>query len=195
MLVPTDLVDEGAPRPDAVFVVPREGVAVHDAEASLASTVGDAGTVLRADDWLDANDAASREANDVGLWVLIGPAGLYAAIAMVNATLIGASQRRQQDEVVRLLGATPRQVRRMAVWEAVLIGGTGLLVGGLITLFCGWVVRFAVTQDVDGAALTIPWLPMLGIGVTCLFLVVTAAVAGARVHTVAGRRTAQPNAA
>lgn len=195
VLVPADLVDEGAATPDAVFVVPREGVMVPDAEASLASTLGDAGTVLIADDWLDANDAASREANNVGLWVLIGPAGLYAAIAMVNVTLIGASQRRRQDAVVRLLGATPRQVRRMAVWEAVLIGGTGLLVGGLITLFCGWVVRFAVTQDIDGAALTIPWIPMLGIGVTCIFLVVTAAVAGARVHTVAGRRTAQPDAA
>jgi putative ABC transport system permease protein len=195
MLVPADLVDEGAAMPDAVFLVPRVGVAVPDAEASLASTVGDAGTVLTADDWLDATDAASREANNVGLWVLIGPAGLYAAIAMVNATLIGASQRRRQDAVVRLLGATPRQVRRTAVWEAVLIGGTGLFVGALITLFCGWIVRFAVTQDIDGAALTIPWMPMLGIGVTCIFLVVTAAVAGARVHTVAGRRTAQPDAA
>lgn len=195
MLVPADLVEEGAAPPDAVFVVPREGVAVHDAEASVASAVGDAGTVLTADGWLDDNDAASREANNVGLWVLIGPAGFYAAIAMVNATLIGASQRRQLDAVVRLLGATPRQVRRMAVWEAVLIGGTGLFVGGLITLFCGWVVRFAITQNVDGAALTIPWIPMLGIGVTCIFLVVTAAAAGARVHTVAGRRTAQPDVA
>lgn len=195
MLVSADLVDEGAATPDAVFVVPREGVAVPDAEASLASTLGDAGTVMSADDWLDANDAASRKANNVGLWVLIGPAGLYAAIAMINATLIGASQRRRQDAVVRLLGATPRQVRRMAVWEAVLIGGTALSVGGLITLFCGWVVRFAITQDVDGAALTIPWIPMLGVAVTCIFLVVTAAVAGARVHTVAGRRTAQPDAA
>ena len=195
MLVPADLVDKGAARPDAVFVVPREGVAVPDAEASLTSTVGDAGTILTADDWLDANDAASREANNVGLWVLIGPAGLYAAIAMVNATLIGASQRRQQDAVLRLLGATSRQVRRMAVWEAVLIGGTGLFVGALITLFCGWIVRFAVTQDIDGAALTIPWIPMLGIGVTCILLVVMAAVAGARVHTVAGRRTAEPDAA
>ena len=83
----------------------------------------------------------------------------------------------------------------MAVWEAVLIGSTGLFVGGLITLFCAWVVRFAVTQDVDGAALTIPWIPMLGIGVTCIILVVTAAFAGARVHTVAWRRTAQPDAA
>lgn len=195
MLMPPDLVEEGATTPDAVFVVPREGVTGHDAETSLVSTVGDAGTVRSADDWLDANDAASRKADNVGLWVLIGPAGLYAAIAMVNATLIGASQRRQQDAVVRLLGATPRQVRRMAVWEAALIGGTGLLVGGLITLFCAWVVRFAITQDIDGAALTIPWIPMLGIAITCIFLVVTAAVAGARVHTVAGRRTAQPDAA
>ena len=47
-------------------------------------------------------------ANKLGLWVLLGPAGLYAGIAIVNAVLIGASQRRRQLRTIALLGATAR---------------------------------------------------------------------------------------
>jgi putative ABC transport system permease protein len=175
--------------------VPRDGVTVDEARASLGARIGDGVRLLGADEWLAENDAASRSANSFGLWVLLGPAGLYAGIAMVNATLVGASQRRRQDAVVRLLGATPQQVRRAAMWEAAMVGGAGLVVGGLIAIFTAGVVRVAVVRDTDGAALTIPWLPVLGIAGTCLLLVVTAAVAGARVHTVAGRHVPEPDTA
>lgn len=193
MLVPEDLVAPLAAQapPDLVFVVPADGATVEETGASLAALPGDA-RVLDADEWLADNDAASRKANSFGLWILLGPAGLYAAIAMVNATLVGASQRRQQDAVVRLLGATPRQVRRAAMWEAAFIGGAGLAVGGSIATFCGVIVRLALSRDVEGAAMTIPWLALVAISGTCLALVVTAALAGARVHVVAGRHVPDP---
>lgn len=179
--------------PDLLFVVPRDGVGVDDARASVASTVAGTGArVLPSEVWLGEVDARSRAENDLGLWVLLGPAGLYAGIAMVNATLIGASQRRRQDAVVRLLGATPRQVRRMAVWEAGSIGAAGLVVGGLVTGFVAWLIRSAISRDVPDAATTVPWLPIIGIGATCILLVVTAAFAGARAHSVAGRRVVAP---
>lgn len=197
LIVREDLVAEQLTRvsPDLLFVVPRSDVAVEDQRAAVASTLDGTGArVLRADAWLSEVDAQSREESQVGLWVLLGPAGLYAGIAMVNATLIGASQRRRQDAVVRLLGATPHQVRRMAVWESGFIGAAGLVVGGLVTGSVAWVVRSAISRDVAGAGMTVPWLPILGIGATCILLVVTSAVVGARVHTVAGRRVAEPAA-
>ena len=62
--------------------------------------------VLTADGWIDEVDAQTRAGNNLGLWVLLGPAGLYAAIAIVNSVLVGASQRRAQLRTVALLGAT-----------------------------------------------------------------------------------------
>jgi putative ABC transport system permease protein len=159
-----------------VFVVPRGGT------AAARESLGRTGRVVDADDWIDDANARTRQANNVGLTVLLGPAGIYAAISIVNATLIGASHRRRQRELVQLLGATPDQVRHSAVWQAVLVGGTGLLLGGVTTVLLGWLVRRAVTADLPGVGvpLTIPWLPLLGIAATCLLLTVAAAAAGMR---------------
>lgn len=101
---------------------------------------------------------------------------------MVNATLIGTAQRHRQRDLVQHLGASPDQVRRAAIWQAALICGTGLLLGGATTALLGGLVRHAITADLAGFAVpvTIPWLPLLGIGVTCLLLTVPAAAAGTR---------------
>lgn len=78
-----------------VFVIPRaDAAATRDSlQRTLAGTDS---RVLDADDWIDATGEQTRQGNNVGLVILLGPAGLYAAIAIVNATLIGASQRRRQ---------------------------------------------------------------------------------------------------
>ncbi|MCX5119832.1 FtsX-like permease family protein [Micromonospora sp. NBC_00362] len=164
-----------------VFVLPRADAAA--ARVSLQRTLaGTDSRILGSGDWIDATTAQTRQANNLSLTILLGPAGLYAAIAIVNATLIGGSQRRRQRDLVQFLGATPDQVRRAAIWQAALVGGTGLLLGGATTLLLGWLVRRAITADLVGIAvpITIPWLPLLGIGVTCVLLTVAAAAAGIR---------------
>lgn len=173
VLVPRALVAERADRavPDVVFVDP--GAA--DLDAVLAGT--DA-TVLTADAWIDQVDAQTRANNQLGLWVLLGPAGLYAGIAIVNAVLIGVSQRRRQLRTVALLGATDDQLRRTALWEAGLVGAAALLVGGAVTGFVGWLIRFATTRDVAGVAMTVPWLPLTAIAVVCAGLALVAALVG-----------------
>jgi len=113
--------------------------------------------------------------------VLLGPAGLYAGIAIANAVLIGASQRRRQLRTVALLGATPDQLRRMAVWEAGSVGAAALLVGGAVVAFVGGLIRYATTRDVPDVGLTVPWLPLTAIAVTCAGLAVVAALTGARI--------------
>ncbi|MFV2016904.1 hypothetical protein [Micromonospora sp. LOL_023] len=47
----------------------------------------------------------------------------------------------------------------------------------------GWLVRRATMADLAAGIavpITIPWLPLLGIGVTCLLLTAAAATAGIR---------------
>jgi putative ABC transport system permease protein len=160
--------------PDPVFVDPGDA----DVPALLAGT--DA-RVLTSAAWIDEVDARTRASNEIGLWVLLGPAGLYAGIAIVNSVLIGASQRRRQLRTIGLLGATEDQLRRMAVWEAGSIGAAALLVGGAVVGFVGWLIRYATTRHVPDVALTIPWLPLTAIAVTCIGLAMVAALTGARI--------------
>jgi putative ABC transport system permease protein len=182
LVVPAGLLPPASVRATGtVFVVPRADTAT--ARDSLRRTLtGTDSRILDSGDWIDATTAQTRQANNLGLTILLGPAGLYAAIAIVNATLIGASHRRRQRDLVQLLGASPDQVRRAAIWQAALVCGTGLLLGGATTALLGGLVRRAITADLAGfaAPVTIPWLPLLGIGVTCLLLTVAAAAAGLR---------------
>ncbi|HEX5090765.1 MAG TPA: FtsX-like permease family protein [Nocardioides sp.] len=136
--------------------------------------------VLTKDAWLDQVDQQTRENNNLGLWILLGPAGLYAAIAIVNSVLVGASQRRAQLRTIALLGATRDQLRRMALWEAGLVGAAALLVGGVVTAVVGWTVRSATAGDVANQPLTFPWLPLSAIVATCVGLTLVAAYVGSR---------------
>jgi putative ABC transport system permease protein len=81
------------------------------------------------------------------------------------------------------------------VWEAGFVGAAGLAVGSLVSGFVAWLVRRTITHDVSDAGMTVPWVPLLAIGATCIALVVTAALAGARVHTVGGHRPPEPDPA
>ena len=136
--------------------------------------------VLTADAWIDETDRQTRAGNNLGLWVLLGPAGVYAAIAIVNSVLVGASQRRGQLRTIALLGATPDQLRRMALWEAGLVGAAGLLVGGAVITLVGWTIRSATSADVAEQAFTLPWLPLAAIVATCAGLTLVAALVGSR---------------
>jgi len=154
---------------------------VDPGSADLRSLLkGTDATVSTADEWIDQTDAKTRANNDLGLWILLGPSGVYAAIAIVNSVLVGASQRRVQLRTIALLGATRDQLRRMALWEAGLVGAAALLVGGAVTAVVGWTVRSATSADVSGQAFTLPWLPLTAIVATCAGLTLVAALVGSR---------------
>jgi putative ABC transport system permease protein len=53
----------------------------------------------------------------------------FTSIAVVNTLIMVALRRRRELGLVRLLGATPRQVRSMARSEAALIIAIGLAIG------------------------------------------------------------------
>lgn len=187
VLLPADLVaDEldGSPATE-LFIVLEPGADVAAVRASLDHTLTGTGSeVLTADEWIDAVTDQVRQSNNFGLMIVLGPAAFYAAIAVVNATLIGATQRHRPQEVLSLLGATRDQLRRTALWQAAVITGAGLVLGGITTGFVGWLVRLAVTTDLAGTGeivpMTVPWLPLIAIALACGALALAAAGAGVR---------------
>lgn len=186
ILLPADLVAgelDDAPA-DELFVVPEPGTGTGAARTALGEALAGTGSrVLTGEEWIAEVTDQVRRSNNVGLTILLGPAGFYAAIAVVNATLIGASQRRRQHRALGLLGATRDQLRRTALWQATLVTGAGLVLGGLTTGYLGWLVRRAVTADLAGTGvdvpMTIPWVPLIAIVAACVGLAAAAATAGA----------------
>lgn len=175
LMVPADLAGERAGEPTVLFVSPAPGVSDRQLLAATRSVAGSA--AVPADQWLDDIASGTRRMNTVALLVLLGPAGIYAGIAIVNATLIGAAQRSRQRRLLALLGATPKQVRGTALWQAGLTTATGLVLGGATTLLVGWLVWTAITRDVGDqrVEMTVPWLPLAATAGICAALALVAA--------------------
>lgn len=78
-------------------------------------------------------------------WALEAIALVVALLGAANSLLAVVLDRRREFAVLRLLGATPAQVRRLLLAEAALVGGLalglGLALGGVLALVLMWVVN------------------------------------------------------
>jgi putative ABC transport system permease protein len=80
--------------------------------------------------------------------------------------------RRREVSLLRLAGSTRRQVMRMLRWEALVVTGAGLLIGGAIA----WATLTPLARGAAGSAPYVPLGPALamGGGVVLLGLLATA---------------------
>lgn len=85
--------------------------------------------------------------------------GGFAAVAAANTLVMTVLDRRREVALLRLAGATRRQVLGMLRWEALLVALGGLLVGGAIA----WVTLVPVARGMTGAAPYVPPGTALGI--------------------------------
>ncbi len=91
--------------------------------------------------------------------VVVGMISVFAAIMVVNAFAAVVSQRRVELARLRLLGATPEQVRGSVVAEAGIVAGIGVGLGFLAAL--ATVVPFAIARDEGVVPDGQLWLPPL----------------------------------
>lgn len=135
---------------------------------------------------------------------------LAAAIIVLGATLTATSlalaDARRDRTVLTALGAAPRTQRASAGATAVLISGTGAVVGGTVGLLVGLVVAGAMLQPTVASVLlqfgavyssrtlqVVPWgwLAAFVVGLPLLAGLVVAAVAKGRTDAEASRATAR----
>ncbi|KQY57098.1 MULTISPECIES: FtsX-like permease family protein [unclassified Nocardioides] len=180
VLVPRRLAEEhGGQGTGTWFVDPASGVTPAAMVSDLSRDLPDA-EVLASEQWVADRDEETRANNVLSMVVVLGPSGVYAAIAIANTLLMGSLQRRHEFIATRLVGATEQQVRRLVVLEAGLVAGVALLLGSLITVGVAVLLRAPMTDGLHDVPLTIPWGSLLSIGVSCVVIAVVAAVAPAR---------------
>lgn len=148
VLVPRGLVaDEGPPR----YLIQAGD------PAAAAARLGELGEVTTAQRWIDANaDEQQRQSIDI-MVVLLGMAAVYTVIAMVNAVVISASDRRNEFAAARVTGLTRGQVVRTALAESMGVVTIGLLLGTLAAAGTIAGVAFGVKDMIGISALSPPW--------------------------------------
>ncbi|MCW2288700.1 putative ABC transport system permease protein [Leucobacter luti] len=112
---------------------------------------------------------------------LVGFSAIIAAVGMVNTLSLSVLQRTRELGLLRALGFTGGQVRRMVIAESCQMTLAALGFGLLLGVFYGWVAAQSLLGSQAGfAPPTIPWLVVSGIVVFGFVLAVSAAVAPAR---------------
>lgn len=116
------------------------------------------------------------------LYLIYGMLGLsiiIAALGVVNTMALSVLERTREIGLLRAVGLSRRQVRRMIRWEAVLVAVTGALVGVLVGLIAGISLRQALSGD-GIEILVIPVATVIVIMVLAVLLGVLAAALPAR---------------
>lgn len=103
--------------------------------------------------------------------VLIGISALIAAVGLVNALSLSVLQRTRELGLLRALGFSRGQLRRMIVAESVQLTATAVLVGLVLGTFYGWVGA----QSLLGSARGMPGIVLPGVPWVTLGVVVVAA--------------------
>jgi putative ABC transport system permease protein len=118
--------------------------------------VGDRATLLASAD--DADRATNRWLTPLFVAIIFA----FTSIAVVNTLAMIALRRGRELALLRLTGATPRQVRSMARWEAALIVVIGLGVGLVIAATALVPLTHALTGGYSPFAPGKPLLVILG---------------------------------
>lgn len=116
------------------------------------------------------------------LYLIYGMLGLsiiIAALGVVNTMALSVLERTREIGLLRAVGLSRRQVRRMIRWEAVLVAVTGSLVGVLVGLIAGISLRQSLSGD-GIEILVIPVATVIVIMVLAVLLGVLAAALPAR---------------
>lgn len=159
-LVRRTTLDRLAPDPDtqAVWLLAAKDADPEDLAGSVEAVASplDAGV---------ENGLARRAYVDTQLDVLTGGvvgllaiAVLIALVGIGNTLGLSVLERGREHALLRALGLTRRQVRRMLAAEAVLLSVVATVLGTALGVLFAWTgVRALVQPAIDGAGLVLPW--------------------------------------
>lgn len=128
--------------------------------------------------------AAATRGQLIGIAASLGGTLLLTVGFIVSAAVgVSVAQQRREMALLRALGATPRQVRRLVALQALMPSAVALVVGILIGyLLAGWAAARLESTDLLPPTVQIVLGPLPGLATALLMLtaVVIAALAGAR---------------
>ncbi|HQR78681.1 MAG TPA: FtsX-like permease family protein [Actinomycetota bacterium] len=143
--------------------------------------ITDENPLLRVLDQTAVKEQNSRQINNL-LYLIYGMLGLsiiIAALGVVNTMALSVLERSREIGLLRAVGASRRQIRRMIRWEAVLVAVTGAVIGVVLGLLSGIALRQSLAGD-GVEVLVVPVATVVVILVVAVLLGVLAAALPAR---------------
>ncbi|WP_308440003.1 FtsX-like permease family protein, partial [Asanoa iriomotensis] len=150
--------------------------------AAAATALAGVGHVLTTAQWIEAYNDEQQQISAHIMVALIGMAMVYTVIAMINAVVIAASDRRAEFAAARVTGLTRGQVVLAALAESLAVVAIGVLLGMVSATASIVGMAFAVRDLVGIAVASVPWamfgsvvaIAVVVVGVTSVLTSLTA---------------------
>ncbi|MFD8785917.1 ABC transporter permease [Kitasatospora sp. NPDC059599] len=149
-----------------------------------AAVGGTAAHATAGTDWIGAHNDRTTKNGWISMLAILGPALLYALIAIVNTMMMSTGDRLRDFATLRLTGGTRRQVLRVVAVETLLVVATAAALGLAVTLVTQYatvlLIENRVLDATRSAALDLPWTTLAGATAVCLVLALLASLLPAR---------------
>ncbi|AUG78178.1 hypothetical protein CFP65_3382 [Kitasatospora sp. MMS16-BH015] len=134
--------------------------------------------------WIDAHNERTTKNGWISMLAILGPALLYALIAIVNTMMMSTGDRLRDFATLRLTGGTRRQVLRVVAVETTLVVATAAALGLIVTLVTQYATVLLIENRIlptgGSANLDLPWSTLAGATAVCLVLALIASLLPAR---------------
>ncbi|WP_405403343.1 ABC transporter permease [Streptomyces sp. NBC_01104] len=167
----------GDEQPTAAFVSTGSG-------AAPALAAADGAKVTPAAEWGSGDDDPRARSDWITMIAILGPALLYALIAIINTMMMSTGDRLRDFATLRLTGGNDRQVLSMVGVEAVLTAATATVLAVLVTTGTQAASLMLINRRVLDAgsalSLSLPWTAIGASALAALALALVSSVLPAR---------------
>jgi putative ABC transport system permease protein len=131
---------------DQVNVIVEDVDTISDVEAAIDEKVNRKKDVVRIMDASSRLESISQTLGTITTFILaIGGISLVvAAVSIFNVMMMSVNERVQEIGILLSIGTEKGEVRRMFLYEALILGIIGAVVGGIMTLVIGYTVVSAM---------------------------------------------------
>ncbi|MBS2553861.1 ABC transporter permease [Catenulispora sp. NL8] len=175
--------------PDTVSVLAKSGVTLAASRAAIeAAVAGD--PLLTVNSVADYKNQLNTSLNQIlaMFTAMLGLAILIALIGIANTLSLSVLERTRESALLRALGLTRAQLRRMLMVEAMLMAVLGVSLGIVMGGGFGWALVHLVAKATGVGSLAIPYTQLL-------IYVLAGALAGVLAAVVPARRAARQTVA
>lgn len=144
-----------APQIDTVYLALADGVSAQNVQSAIVKLDLDVAVSGAAMEREMYNEIISQML--LVVIAMLGVSIIVSVVGVANTLSLSVHERSSENGLLRALGLTRRQMRRLLLWEATLITMVATFIGMALGFVFAWLGMNALPMDVDEIVMVVPW--------------------------------------